>query len=177
MPMKWAFSNTSPPNSRRRLLLVGVLAASVVQAGCGWRVRGDARLPFKTLYVGFGSTSLLGNELKRNLRAASNTELVEEPTQAEAILQSLGETREKRVLSVNSAGRAREYTLISSVAFRVYDNKGQEFLPATTITLSRDISFNDGQVLAKESEEALLFREMQTDLVQQMLRRLAAIRR
>ncbi|MFN0162016.1 MAG: LPS assembly lipoprotein LptE, partial [Burkholderiales bacterium] len=34
--------------------------------------------------------------------------------------------------------------------------------------------FNDTQVLAKESEEALLYRDMQTDMVQQVLRRLAA---
>jgi LPS-assembly lipoprotein len=174
---KTANIKTVNAKMQRRAVLGASLASSALLAGCGWRLRGDARVPFKTLYVGFASSSLLGNELKRNLRAASSTELVEDPAQAEAILQNLGETRDKRVLSVNSAGRPREYMLVSSVAIRVYDNKGQEFMPATTISLTRDISFNDSQVLSKEAEENQLYREMQTDLVQQILRRLGAIKR
>jgi LPS-assembly lipoprotein len=41
--------------------------------------------------------------------------------------------------------------------------------------LRRDYSFNDQEQLSKESEEALLYRDMQTDAVQQLLRRLQAI--
>ena len=50
-------------------------------------------------------------------------------------------------------------------------------MPLTSITLTRDITFADTDVLAKESEEQLLFRDMQSDMVQQIMRRLAAARK
>jgi LPS-assembly lipoprotein len=50
-------------------------------------------------------------------------------------------------------------------------------VPQNSLELTRDISFNDAQVLAKEAEEELLFRDMQNDMVQQILRRLAAARK
>jgi LPS-assembly lipoprotein len=50
------------------------------------------------------------------------------------------------------------------------------FLPTSEILLTRDMAYNDAQVLAKENEEALLYRDMQTDMVQQIMRRLAAAR-
>jgi len=43
--------------------------------------------------------------------------------------------------------------------------------------LSRDVTFNDTEILAKEAEEQLLFRDMQADMVQQIIRRLAAAKR
>jgi LPS-assembly lipoprotein len=49
-----------------------------------------------------------------------------------------------------------------------------EYIPPSTITLRRDITFSDDLVLSKESEEILLWRDMQGDLVQQLMRRLAA---
>jgi LPS-assembly lipoprotein len=68
----------------------------------------------------------------------------------------------------------REYQLRYRVAFRVHDGKGGDYVPQTTIQLTRDISFNDSEILAKEAEEGLLYRDMQTDMVQQIMRRLAA---
>ena len=77
---------------------------------------------------------------------------------------------------VDAQGRTREYRLRLRLTFRVHDGKGNEFVPPGEIVVSRDIAFNEAQVLAREAEEALLLREMQTDAVQQMLRRIAAAR-
>ena len=41
--------------------------------------------------------------------------------------------------------------------------------------VSRDLSYSETAALAKQHEEAELFREMQSDIVAQVLRRLAAI--
>jgi LPS-assembly lipoprotein len=49
-------------------------------------------------------------------------------------------------------------------------------IPDTEIVQQRDISFNESAVLSKEVEEAQLFRSMQSDVVQQLLRRLAAVK-
>ena len=95
---------------------------------------------------------------------------------AEAQFLVLGETRNKSILSLNSQGRVREYLLSYTLSFTVRDAKGNVMLAPTEITLHRNMSFDETQVLAKEAEEALLYRDMQGDLVQQIMRRLAALK-
>jgi LPS-assembly lipoprotein len=84
------------------------------------------------------------------------------------------EERQKVILSLTATGRVREFQLRYIVGFRVVGNKGQDYVPQSTIELTRDVTFNDAEVLAKESEEQLLYRDMQNDMVQQIMRRLAA---
>ncbi|NMM38607.1 MAG: hypothetical protein HHJ09_14110 [Glaciimonas sp.] len=155
---------------------LGLLVAAMLSA-CGFHLRGasDMAMPFKTIYLGFADSSTLGNTLKRNIRGAGNTLVVPDAKDAEAILDVLSETREKSVLSLNTQGRVREYTLIYVFRFRVRDGQNNELLAPTEIRLVRDINYDDSQTLAKESEEAMLYRDMQTDLVAQIMRRLSAI--
>jgi LPS-assembly lipoprotein len=153
-----------------------MLALALALAGCGFKLRGAQQLPFETIYLGFGPNSSLGAELARNIRLATSTRIVADRTQAQAVLDVLGEAREREVLSVSAQGRAREFQLRLRLRFRLHDGKGREFIAPTQIAVQRDVSFNEAQVLAKESEEALLYRDMQTDVVQQLLRRLAAVR-
>lgn len=156
----------------RRALLTAALVLPL--AACGFKLRGARDLPFETIYLGFPPNSPFGTELARNIRAGTRTRVIEQRDKAEAVLEILGETREREVLALNAQGRAREFQLRLKLAFRLTDNKGREFIAPTQLGAQRDVSFNDAQVLAKESEEALLYRDMQTDLVQQLLRRLAA---
>ena len=96
---------------------------------------------------------------------------------AQAVLQFTEEVRAKEILSLTATGRVREFRLVYRVGFRVHDGKGGEFLPANSIQLTRDVTFNDAEILAKEAEEALLYRDMQFDMVQQVMRRLEAAQR
>ena len=160
--------------SRRWYVLTLVTLAVILAAGCGFKMRGQASLPFETLYIPPGSS--LAVELKRNIAAGTRTRLVDVQGNAQAILGFTLETREKEILSFNTQGRVREYQLRYRVGFRVSDGKGRDYIPANEIQLTRDVSFNDAQVLAKEAEEALLYRDMQSDMVQQILRQLAAVR-
>jgi len=152
-----------------RVLLVA--AACALVAGCGFKLRGEADLPFKTIAV--SPQSPLGVSVSRSITAGTNAKVVDSPKDAEAILLITGETRDKVILSLNSQGRVREYTLRYRVTYRVIDGKGSDFLPSSEVLLRRDITFND-QVLAKESEEALLYNDMQRDAVAQIIRRLSA---
>src|SRR3990172_3312635 len=149
-------------------LLVGVALAV---AGCGFQLRGQQEFPFETINV--PNNTPLGIELQRNIASASErTKLVPSPTEAEAVLSVLTEQQEKVILSLNTQGRVREFQLRYRLVFRVASPKGADFIAPTPIVLTRDITFND-QVLAKETEEAQLFREMRSDMVQQIMRRLA----
>lgn len=164
---------------KRRPFIVLSLVTAMTLAGCGFQLRGSnnqSELPFKTIYLGFPETSSLGTELKRNIRASGKTMIATDPKSAQVTLEVLAETKEKVILSLNSQGRVREYTLNYRLRFRVKDGQEKEVLAPTEIALKRDISFNEAQVLAKEREEDLLYRDMQTDLVQQILRRLGAIK-
>lgn len=150
-----------------------LLALAVVLAGCGFRLRGTADVPFQTLYVP-NATSGIALDLKRNIQAGTHARVVDDAKGADAVLQFTEETRSKEILSLTAQGRVREFQLRYRVGFRVHDGKGQEFLPASTIQLTRDVTFNDTEILAKEQEELLLFRDMQADMVQLIMRRLAA---
>ncbi|TXL68255.1 LPS-assembly lipoprotein LptE [Zeimonas arvi] len=162
---------------RRRLFAAGLLGAASLLAGCGFRLRRSAALPFRTLYTGFAPTSAIGAEFRRLVRVAEDTELVDDPKKAEARLEVLREQREREVVAFSTTGRPREYQLRLRFGFRVVDAQSRELLPPTELVLSRDITSTDIEVVAKQQEEELLFRDMQSDLVQQLLRRLAAIPR
>ena len=153
----------------KKLLLIVL----VVLAGCGFRLRGTAEVPFQALYIPSASSGI-ALDLKRHIEAGTNARVVDQPTGADATLQFSHETREKVILSLTAAGRVREYRLRYRVGFRVHDAKGTDYVPQSSLELTRDVTFNDAEVLAKEAEEQLLFRDMQSDMVQLIMRRLAA---
>lgn len=154
-----------------------LLSASVIAmtlAGCGFHLRGQANLPFETMYIN-GPASFT-TPLSRSVRAGSTTRLVTNPKEAEVTLQITGESRERSILSLSSAGRVQELQLRYRVSFKLADKTGKEIIPTNEILLKRDLLYNDSDVLGKEQEEALLYRDMQTDAVQQVVRRLQVAR-
>lgn len=173
---------TTPVWLRRCRLGTAALALALTLSACGFHLRGEGghyTLPFPAMYVGLPESSPLAIDLKRNIRANGGTTVVALQRDADGIIEVLSnpeKTRSKSILSLNSNGRVREYLLSYSIVFRVLDKQGNELLGPTQIGLTRQLAFNETQLLAKEQEEALLYHDMQTDLVQQMMRRIAAIR-
>jgi LPS-assembly lipoprotein len=161
---------------RRALLAAGSAVAAVAVGGCGFRLRGAQTLPIDALYLALPVNSPLGAEITRVVRSSTNARVVADRKEAQAIFELLGEAREREVLSVNAQGRAREYQLRLLTTFRVTDPNSLELIAPTTLTARRDIAFNESELLAKESEEALLYRDMQSDLVRQMVARLQGMR-
>ncbi|SDG16532.1 MULTISPECIES: LPS assembly lipoprotein LptE [unclassified Duganella] len=165
-----------------KFLCAALLATSLTLSGCGFHLRGDGghyTLPFPTIYVGLPEASPLAIDLKRNIRANGGTTVVSSPKEADGVVEVLSnpeKTKTKTILSLNSNGRVRQYLLTYNIIFRIVDKQGKELLAPTQITLTRPIDFNETQLLAKEQEEALLYKDMQTDLVQQMMRRIAAVK-
>ena len=150
-----------------------VLLSLALLTACGFQLRGSYSLPFETIYINMPESSLLYASLKRSIEAGSKTKVIDDKNSATATLTVIGDQQIKNILSLSSTGRVREYQLVRAFTFRVHNTKGQDFVPQSTITLRRDLGFNDQQVLAKESEEQLLQRDMETDLVQQLMRRLS----
>ena len=159
-----------------RLLIALIIAALV--AGCGFHLRGSSntRLPYKTMYIALPETADVRIWMERYINAGGQTTIVGEAKEAEAVFQQLQDGRVKTILSVNTQGRVSEYRLQLNYRFRVVDAKGRELVAPNEINLSRDITYSDSQVLAKDLEEGLLWRDMNSDLVSQIMRRLAIIK-
>lgn len=161
---------------RRNPLRLLWLCALLLVSGCGFQLRGNAELPFESLFIDIPQSNIIGAQLARNLRNGSNTKIVDNRVEAQVILTRVSELRGKTILSINSAGRVREFRLTYTFNYSLLNQKGEMVAPPASLSLQRDYSFSDDQVLAKESEELLLYRDMQSDLVQQIIRRLSAAR-
>ena len=155
--------------------LIAVLCTLLI-AGCGFQLRGAADLPFDTLFVQAPVSSQFAQQFRRVITYGSGTKIIDDPKAATATLVLVSEAREKSILSLSGSGRVREFQLRYKMTYRLLDKNAVETIPASEIVLTRDFSFNDLETLSKESEEALLFRDMQSDAVQQLLRRLQAVR-
>lgn len=170
------FSKVQPVLLRRCTTIAAVLAVAAL-AGCGFQLRSSQTFAFQTLAVTPERNGLVAADLIRYF-GKSIVPLVQvrgsEPPQV--IVDVLQEAREKNVVGVNASGQVREFQLRLRLRFRMRLPDGRELIGPTEISQQRDISFNESAVLAKEAEEVLLFRDMQNDLLQQLLRRLAAIK-
>ncbi|WP_396431564.1 LPS assembly lipoprotein LptE [Limnohabitans sp.] len=165
----------------RRLFLtslgVGMLPAWL--AGCGFQLRQTNDFAFKTLYANFSTTSPLGVELRRNLLGSGRIDLWTEPKlmlKADAILDILSEERQQVAVGVSATGQVRELQLRLRVRFRLRTPQGLELIEPVELFQQRDLSFTETAALSKEIEQAILYRDMQTDIVQQIMRRLSAVK-
>lgn len=162
-------------------VLVRALAIWVALAlsGCGFQLRQAPHFAFDTIYIGAPATSSLGNELKRTITSGGSVAVIGDAARidsAQVVLDVLADQREKVVVGLNASGQVREFQLRTRFRFKLRTPQGKELIGETELLQQRDISFNESVVLAKEAEENLLYREMQTDLVQQLMRRLAALK-
>lgn len=150
-------------------------------AGCGFRLRGALQLPFASLRSNLSEQSEIGRELRAQLQA-SGVQLVEPAlagqlqAPAEVELTVLNEQRERAVVGITSIGQVRELQLRVRFKFRVRSGKGRDLIDDLELLQERDLSYDEALVLGKQAEEELLYREMQSDIVRQLMRRLAAIR-
>jgi LPS-assembly lipoprotein len=156
-----------------RLLL---LATTLSLAACGFHLRGSdlkgVAFTFKSLYLKAPGESPFVADLRRAL-IASKIVLATSSDQAELVLDVVSEQSAKQILSLSGAGRVQEYQLSYRVSLRAYDSKQNDWLPAEEISMSRILPYDDAQVLAKEQEEAMLYKDMRSDAVAQAMRRLS----
>lgn len=161
--------------SRRRTLALLAGGVPLLLAGCGFQLRGARPLPFDTIYLGMYPYSELATALRRQLRANGRTQVAERAEDAQVKLEVRADVKDKIILALNTQGRVREYQLRQRFIFRLVDQSGTELIPPSEILLRRDMAYDDAQLLAKQQEEAQLYRDMQSDLVNQLMRRLAAV--
>ena len=157
---------------KRRAALLSLLALSA----CGFELRKEPELHFKTVALtGFVPNSQLAAELRRQL-VRSGVQVLEDLGRAEVIIEAQRDQREKVVVVSTSAGQVREYELRLHLDYLLRRPDGELLLQRVELTLTREMTFTETQALAKEQEEASLYRSMQSDVVHQVLRRLSVIK-
>lgn len=166
------FSALHASTRRRWLAALGTLGVAALLPGCGYALRQTPTLPFRRIaLVGFDAASPLAAELRGRL--ASGAQVVDGPGQAEVVLQSLVDKRERSVVASTAAGQVRELQLRVRFEFQLSSPGGRMLIAPTELLLRRDMSYSETAALGKAQEEAELMASMQADIVQQVLRRLA----
>ncbi|MCL2021337.1 MAG: LPS assembly lipoprotein LptE [Betaproteobacteria bacterium] len=153
------------------------LFALLLLAACGFQLRGAVDIPYTRLYIAnpYADTTL-GAALRRQINAHQPEILVDTAGEATAVFRELSSYREREITVLDSDGRAREYQLRLLYSFRIETPQGQALTTVASIRLIRELTYDDNQVLSKEQEEEFLWRDMENDLVQQILRRLATLK-
>lgn len=151
-----------------------VLLLTLTLAACGFQLRGMTELSFKTLNIQ-GSKLTLSKELNQWLKV-NGVQVVESAENADAFLELLSESYEKRIRSLSGQGLVREYELNYRVSFRTRDASSALWGPEQIAQARRDFSYNDTALLGKLDEEERLHADMRKDAVREIMRRLTAIK-
>lgn len=167
------------PDMQKRTLL-GAMALAPLLTACGFHLRGVPEFAFRSLYIQAGRGSPVGMELARNLESSSEKLTVLRdpvaPDKAEAIFQLLGERQQRIIVGQNVAGQVREIQLRLTVNFSLRTPGGDELIAPVEIVQQRSITYNETFALSKETEEQMLYKDMRKDIVQQIIRRLSAVK-
>lgn len=167
-------------SANRTVLIVALLVAGTMLAGCGFQLRGasSVRLPpeLKVMRVtmGTGYPPLLV-EVRNSLRILGSVRVTEDVAAPVPVLSLLNEQSRSEVLSIDSTGRINAYLLNYRVDFLLTGADGKTLLTRQAVKLQREYTFDRLAVLATERQREFLQNEMRRDAAQQILRRLASL--
>jgi LPS-assembly lipoprotein len=157
---------------QRRVLLLGLTAL----AGCGFELRHEPELPFKTLALtGFDPNSPLALGLRRQIKRTP-VQLLEDPARAQVVIEATREIRDRTVVASTSVGQVREWSLRLQFDYLIRTAGGELLVPKVELRLARDMNYTESTALAKEQEAANLYGAMHSDAIAQVMRRLAAVK-
>ena len=159
----------------KRWLFVTLLVPAL--AACGFHLRGAASYTFNTVYVNATGSPPMGTALRKALADTGSAKVTDDAKAAQVILDVPTVVDDKEVLSLSQSGAVREYQLVKRASFRLHDADGNDWLPAGEVVVRRSYTFNETEVLARDAQEQRLLREMQQDIVQQLIRRLEAAKK
>ncbi|MCK9687679.1 LPS assembly lipoprotein LptE [Scleromatobacter humisilvae] len=158
---------------RRLALAALVVAAAATLAACGFHRRIAQSLNYERIALsGFADRSTMADEIRR---ALPSTARIAPVLESQVMIEALEDTQKTTVEASTAFGQVRELELHVKLRYRVLDPKGIELLPPANIERFRDMTFDEKDALAKDSEMKALYRDMQSDMAYQLVRVLAAV--
>lgn len=153
-----------------------LLVVAFALNACGFHLQGHVPLP-----AALATTRVIAEDdqtdFAQGLRRAliySGSKLTDLSERATGVVRIHKDQVTQKILSVSVNNIPREYEVTYTVEFSVEGTSG-ELLPMQTVSITRDYSFDETKLLAKENEEAILREGMANDLVAIVMRRLSAI--
>ena len=135
------------------------LTISLLISGCGFQLRGNIDLPseLKQIAVVSENYSDLVNNLNQSL-SNSDIQVVNKSDKSLYRVKIISEVFNRRQLSINISGRVNEYELIYNVTYQISspDEKSKQ----ETLSLYRDYSFDENNIMGNTDREAQIRREM-----------------
>ena len=151
----------------------GMTTAFLLSA-CGFQLRGDPAVGIKTLFVPGGGVA---QEIRRTL-ASGPTRVVTSATGAEAHLRIIAEVRDKSIHTITGTGRVYEFELRLAVRYELLvPGREDPVIAPVEAAARRIITYSEVAPIAKEAEELLLFKDMQAEIADRILRQVAIARR
>ena len=158
----------------RRVLIALLLAAGTT--ACGFHLRGDTPMAFKSVFITSNKPSTVANEIRRTL-ASGQAKVAPTAKEGEVQLRILSEEREKTILSLSTSGTVLEFRLRLRVSYQLTDDGEDPLIAPTELDLNRTVAYSDTVVIAKELEEQLQYQDMVKAAAQLILNRLSFIKR
>lgn len=165
--------SSSDASARRRRLLRA--APALLLAGCGFELKRAAELHFESIALtGFAPRSPLAQELRTTLERS--VKVTEDQAQAQVVFQALADQRTRRAVAYTASGQVRDIQLRMLLRYRAQTPSERELIPVSAIEKIREMTFIESAALGKQQEEQDVYREMQSDMVLQLMLQLSTIR-
>jgi LPS-assembly lipoprotein len=159
---------------RRLVLATLVVAAAATLGACGFHRRAAQPLNYERIALsGFGDRSTMAEEIRRAL--PSTAHIVPSVLDSQVVIEAIEDTQKTTVEASTAFGQVRELELHVKLRYRVLDPTGIELLPLADIERFRDMTYDEKDALAKDTEQKALYRDMQSDMAYQLVRVLSAV--
>ena len=153
------------------------VAMSTLVSGCGYHLRAwDLNTAFERAHVEADNSVNFSRELARALELAG-IGLVDEPKDADVVVALTNQRESRYLVSVTGQARAAQYAMTLEVSFAARDRDGKTLLALQSLRAERVFFLDRSNIVGASEEQALLLREMRTDLVGRILRSLGSISR
>ena len=150
------------------------VAAAASLAACGFHRRIPQSLNYERIALsGFADRSTMADEIRRAL--PSTAHIAPNVLESQVVIEAIEDTQKTTVEASTAFGQVRELELHVKLRYRVLDPKGIELLPLADIERFRDMTYDEKDALAKDTEMKALYRDMQSDMAYQLVRVLSAV--
>jgi LPS-assembly lipoprotein len=160
-------------------ILAVVLTALLVLAtsGCGFELRREVELASGWQRLAFVTPDDRG-VLAREVRAAlarGGAEVVP-ATDGVPVVRVLSANVGVEPVAIDATARVQEYAVILRVELEAQAADGSIALSKLPIELRREYAFDESQALGAQAQQDLIRRELEREMVQQVMLRIAALR-
>jgi LPS-assembly lipoprotein len=156
--------------------IIGCIILTLLASSCGWQLRGTADISqnLSPLYISaIDAHGELITQLRQTLKANRIT-VTDNSREAPYAIYILEEATDKRSAGVGNNALSSAYELTLKADYEIRAKNSQYITKAAAFSV-RSFNYNSAAIGSAAQEESLLMKEMQRELVLQILRRLNAV--